>query len=573
MTSSQSSQGSQSSQSQKQFVLEGTISPLSLAWVIEWACTHEITPIVDALAPRLWEDSQKIQADEPLHHFHLMAQRRTIILGLRGVIVEDQSFDPSSVMAFKRMIPEEYSFTSQSEAFRLLQSLKVHAVIALWKNALAESSSLDFEALAEDVKTILPIKAPQDAQDDPNKESFTPAELRSNETLANLLLDELKFISSKSSRVRRTSLEKFVNTYPKADFIADMSTFLNELSDYLPESALDRLSAALLTKDDIHQEDLSFETVSSPTRKNKPSQKPRNVGPEAELLARKERRTPQKPAPVSPQHRTPSQRVPTSEPIGRRRSPSYELDSNGFVVIQRVNKSRISPSPRPPLKKGAASETDASRKRAHSPVLSTTTHSEKKRRRHTDPVTQTDLDFSDSDRPQQPDDDDFNIGGMPGGDDDFDESDGRGGYTSDGNRRLSIRSVGNGEGMLAAVPPSPHVVHLPPGKQVRHRLRWSDHEVRELLAGVEKHGLGKWKLILQEFDFDERRRPVDLKDKYRNLKKTQLVEEIPSAEDAEEEEVQGEEEAIEEGEGEGGGEAEADADADADAEEEIEDSA
>lgn len=54
-------------------------------------------------------------------------------------------------------------------------------------------------------------------------------------------------------------------------------------------------------------------------------------------------------------------------------------------------------------------------------------------------------------------------------------------------------------------------------KQVRRpRRRWSDHETMDLLAGVKKHGVGKWKQILVDPDFSfVGRSSVDLKDRYR----------------------------------------------------------
>ncbi|KAK5465370.1 hypothetical protein LTS15_001933 [Exophiala xenobiotica] len=54
-------------------------------------------------------------------------------------------------------------------------------------------------------------------------------------------------------------------------------------------------------------------------------------------------------------------------------------------------------------------------------------------------------------------------------------------------------------------------------KQVRRpRRKWSDDETRALLAGVKKYGVGKWKQILDDTEFNFLgRSSVDLKDRYR----------------------------------------------------------
>jgi hypothetical protein len=54
------------------------------------------------------------------------------------------------------------------------------------------------------------------------------------------------------------------------------------------------------------------------------------------------------------------------------------------------------------------------------------------------------------------------------------------------------------------------------GKETRKRNKWSEQETRDLLLGVSKFGIGKWKRILQcsEFNFDGRN-AVDLKDRFR----------------------------------------------------------
>ena len=46
--------------------------------------------------------------------------------------------------------------------------------------------------------------------------------------------------------------------------------------------------------------------------------------------------------------------------------------------------------------------------------------------------------------------------------------------------------------------------------------KWTDEETKDLLRGVEKHGPGKWKSILDDETFSfEHRTAVDLKDRYR----------------------------------------------------------
>ncbi|KAI1628665.1 hypothetical protein EDD37DRAFT_16180 [Exophiala viscosa] len=54
-------------------------------------------------------------------------------------------------------------------------------------------------------------------------------------------------------------------------------------------------------------------------------------------------------------------------------------------------------------------------------------------------------------------------------------------------------------------------------KQVRRqRRKWTDEETRELIAGVKKYGVGKWKQILDDPSFHlPDRSSVDLKDRYR----------------------------------------------------------
>jgi hypothetical protein len=59
----------------------------------------------------------------------------------------------------------------------------------------------------------------------------------------------------------------------------------------------------------------------------------------------------------------------------------------------------------------------------------------------------------------------------------------------------------------------------------RKRRKWSDVEVDQLLEGVRLFGVGFWKDILVHFDFGDRTH-VDLKDKFRNLRKYYSLEEL-----------------------------------------------
>lgn len=61
-----------------------------------------------------------------------------------------------------------------------------------------------------------------------------------------------------------------------------------------------------------------------------------------------------------------------------------------------------------------------------------------------------------------------------------------------------------------------HTTSYRDNKPRRARRKWSEEETRDLLAGVQKYGIGKWKQILDDpaFSFCERS-SVDLKDRYR----------------------------------------------------------
>ena len=59
----------------------------------------------------------------------------------------------------------------------------------------------------------------------------------------------------------------------------------------------------------------------------------------------------------------------------------------------------------------------------------------------------------------------------------------------------------------------------------RKRRRWSDEEVEYLVEGIRLFGVGSWKDILNNFPFGDRTY-VDLKDKFRNLRKKYSLEEL-----------------------------------------------
>ena len=57
---------------------------------------------------------------------------------------------------------------------------------------------------------------------------------------------------------------------------------------------------------------------------------------------------------------------------------------------------------------------------------------------------------------------------------------------------------------------------------VGKKIFFSAEETRNLIEGYNRYG-NRWKLILESFDFHEKRTAVDLKDKARNLKKAELL--------------------------------------------------
>jgi hypothetical protein len=63
---------------------------------------------------------------------------------------------------------------------------------------------------------------------------------------------------------------------------------------------------------------------------------------------------------------------------------------------------------------------------------------------------------------------------------------------------------------------------LPP-REIKQRTCWTDEEDEALLEGIERNGIGKWQDILSDPQYGcvlANRTNVDLKDRYRNLKKS-----------------------------------------------------
>lgn len=108
-------------------------------------------------------------------------------------------------------------------------------------------------------------------------------------------------------------------------------------------------------------------------------------------------------------------------------------------------------------------------------------------------------------------------------------------------RRQRRRGVGGGGGSSASAPVSPIArgggEEDEGGPARRKTVRWSRVEVNALLEGVRKEGVGKWAAILRGSDvFVERRTSIDLKDKWRNVKKEvrdRVLRDVKAAEEAE----------------------------------------
>jgi len=67
-------------------------------------------------------------------------------------------------------------------------------------------------------------------------------------------------------------------------------------------------------------------------------------------------------------------------------------------------------------------------------------------------------------------------------------------------------------------------IQTPVTKTRRPKKKWSEEEVDTLKREVQKYGKGRWKMILQKnVEVFQGRTEVDLKDKWRNLEKYDLV--------------------------------------------------
>jgi hypothetical protein len=272
------------------------------------------------MASHFWAESSRLRKTDPLYHYHVMAQRRIIIVGLQGAAVQDSIFEPSIVSAFKRAIPNDYNTAPQSEFFRLLQFLKLNVIVYEWKALHKDhGNQLNFEDLHDVIRKQLPTSSPYtpDQRDDrPDIERFFKGEFLQNEILANLLHEELEAIESKGPRSRHLALEKFVEKYPDQKFLDDLDHFLDNLSIYLPQPALDRIAVFMTSKDGANPLDLSFETVVPISQRPKPIQSARGIFPDQEL---RRARPPPKASPVLPSSR--------SETSARKRPLSPVLSS------------------------------------------------------------------------------------------------------------------------------------------------------------------------------------------------------------------------------------------------------
>jgi hypothetical protein len=60
-------------------------------------------------------------------------------------------------------------------------------------------------------------------------------------------------------------------------------------------------------------------------------------------------------------------------------------------------------------------------------------------------------------------------------------------------------------------------------KQGTKKTPWSENEVKHLLDGIRRYGLGNWSTILSKYKFDSVRDSISLRDKYRNMVKAGLI--------------------------------------------------
>ena len=58
-------------------------------------------------------------------------------------------------------------------------------------------------------------------------------------------------------------------------------------------------------------------------------------------------------------------------------------------------------------------------------------------------------------------------------------------------------------------------------KAKKKKRRFTEEETQNLIEGVEKYGVGHWKMILNGYNFNDRS-CVDLKDKWRNIENSRL---------------------------------------------------
>jgi hypothetical protein len=93
-----------------------------------------------------------------------------------------------------------------------------------------------------------------------------------------------------------------------------------------------------------------------------------------------------------------------------------------------------------------------------------------------------------------------------------DEDEDKGGA---GRAKLQLNSPTGGDKIKARL--SGGMKDLPGATAALKKIPWTPAEEKNLRAGVDKYGKGKWKQIRQAYEFNTRRTAVDLKDKWRIL--------------------------------------------------------
>lgn len=58
-----------------------------------------------------------------------------------------------------------------------------------------------------------------------------------------------------------------------------------------------------------------------------------------------------------------------------------------------------------------------------------------------------------------------------------------------------------------------------PHHPVKHRMPWTKNDELKLQQAVKRYGIGNWRKILENCNFDNKRTNVDIKDKWRNMNK------------------------------------------------------